>query len=156
VATPQGARFTVSPGERNIAFASLWDNWPDRVAVPVGKAAEAVWLLVAGSTNPMQTRIANAVVRFEYKDGLREELELTPPLNFWSLCHLGGRDYSYERDGFCLPPQPPPMVQLGNNCRAMVLSRKLRKGVRLESITLEAMSEEVVIGLMAVSLANPA
>jgi hypothetical protein len=156
VATPQGARFTVSREERNIAFTSLWDNWPDRLTVPVKKSAEAVWLLLAGSTNPMQTRIANAVLRFDYEDGVREELELTPPLNFWSLCALGGRDYSYERDGFCLPPHPPPMVQLGKNCRAIVLSRRLRSGVTLESITLEAMSEEVVIGLMAVSLANPA
>jgi hypothetical protein len=47
------------------------------------------------------------------------------------------------------------MVQLGINCRAMVLNRKLRPGVKLESVTLETLSQEVVIGLMGVSLMNP-
>jgi hypothetical protein len=155
VVTLQGARFAVKDDARNIAFTSLWDNWPRRVIVPVGGIAESAWLLVAGSTNPMQTRIANAVIRFRYEDGMTDELELIPPLNFWTLCPLGGRDYSYERDRFCLPAQAPPMVQLGNNCRAMVLSRRLRRGIVLESITLETLSEEVVIGLMAASLANP-
>jgi len=124
--------------------------------VPAGRAAEAVWLLIAGSTNPMQTRIANAVLKFRYSDGAVENLDLVPPLNFWSLCPLGGRDYLYERDGFCLPKQPPPAAQLGNNCRAMVISWKLRPRVPLESITLESLSQEVVIGLMGVSLMNPA
>jgi hypothetical protein len=125
------------------------------VRVPVGKRAETVWLLVCGSTNPMQTRIANAEVRFKYADGRVEKLELVPPLNFWSLCPFGGIDYSYEIDGFCLPKQPPPAVQLGNNCRAMVLSWKLRPAVKLEDVTLETLSQDVVIGLMGVSLMNP-
>jgi hypothetical protein len=46
-------------------------------------------------------------------------------------------------------------VQLGNNCRAMVVSWKLRPGVKLEKLTLETLSQEVVIGLMGVSLMNP-
>ena len=133
----------------------MWDNWPRSVSVPVGKQAEAVWLLVCGSTNPMQTRIANAEVRFRYADGQMEKLELVPPLNFWSLCPWGGVDYNYETDAFCLPKQPPPTVQLGNNCRAMVLSWKLRPGVKLEDVTLETLSQDVVIGLMGVSLINP-
>jgi hypothetical protein len=62
--------------------------------------------------------------------------------------------YSYETDAFALPPTPPPTVQLGTNCRAMVLSWKLRLGVTLESITLETLSQDVVIGLMGVSVMN--
>jgi hypothetical protein len=53
-------------------------------------------------------------------------------------------------------PKPWPMtVQLGTNCRAMLLNRKLRPGVKLSSVTLEAMSQESVIGLMGVTLMNP-
>jgi hypothetical protein len=156
IVTPQGAKFAAISGGRNIAFTSLWDNWPSHVVAPVNGAAEVAWLLIAGSTNPMQTRIANAVLKFRYADGIVETLELVPPLNFWSLCPLGGRDYLYERDGFCLPKQPPPTVQLGNNCRAMALSWRLRPRVPLESIALEALSQEAVIGLMGASLMNPA
>jgi hypothetical protein len=139
----------------NVAFTSLWDNWPHSVTVPVDQAAEAVWVLVCGSTFPMQTRIANAELRFLYADGVTEKLELIPPLNFWSLCAWGDGDYSYETDGFCLPKQPPLTVQLGRNCRGNVLSWKLRSGVKLREVTLETLSQDVVIGLMGLSLMNP-
>ena len=77
----------------------------------------------------MQGRIANAVLRFRYADGQDEKLELIPPFNFWTLCPFGGTDYDYARDAFCLPRTPPPQVQLGKNCRAMIYSWKLRTGV---------------------------
>jgi hypothetical protein len=153
--TTRGGRFAWSGGARNIAFTSMWDNWPRQVAVPVGGKAEAIWLLVCGFTNPMQGRIANAELRMKYADGLVEKLELVPPLNFWSLCPFGRVDYDYQRDGFCLPKVPPATVQLGDNCRANVLSCRLRPNVALESVTLETLSQEVMIGLMGASLMNP-
>jgi len=156
--TPQHAVFApvaTNPGRKNIAFTSLWDNWPHRVTVPVNRSGAAVWLLVCGSTNPMQGRIANAVLTFRYADGREEKLELVPPMNFWSLCKFASAEYSYERDGFSLPKTPPAQVQLGTNCRAMVYGWKLRPGVKLESVALETLSQEVVIGLMGVSIMNP-
>jgi hypothetical protein len=153
--TPQGAVFAPVGQGRNIAFTSLWDNWPRAVTVPVNRRGDAVWLLVCGSTNPMQGRIANATIRFRYADGQEEKLELTPPMNFWSLCKFGRVDYDYKRDSFALPKEPPPQVQLGENCRAMVYGWKLRTGVALKSVTLETLSQEVVIGLMGVSVMNP-
>ncbi len=155
VMTPQGVPFGKIGAEKNIAFTSLWDNWPRRVSVPVNKAGDAVWLLVCGFTPPMQGRIANAELRFRYADGAEEKLELVPPLNLWSLCPFGGVDYNYKRDGFALPQEPPPQVQLGQNCRAMVYGWKLRPGVALKDVTLETLSQEVVIGLMGVSIMGP-
>ncbi|MEO7298208.1 MAG: DUF4450 domain-containing protein [Verrucomicrobiota bacterium] len=152
IMTSQNVPFARFSEDKNIAFTSLWDNWPRSVTVPVNQKADVVWLLVCGSTFPMQTRIANAEVRFNYADGQVEKLELVPPLNFWSLCSWGGMDYSYEVDAFCLPKQPPPTVQLGNNCRAMVLSWKLRPNTKLKDITLETYSQDVVIGLMSATL----
>ena len=38
----------------------------------------------------MQTRIANAEVRFRYADGQVEKLELVAAAEFWSLCPWGG------------------------------------------------------------------
>jgi len=151
---PQGVPFQWNPGGKDIAFTSLWDNWPKKVEVPVNKKGDAVWLLVAGSTNPMQVRIANAVLRFEYADGVKEELELVNPKNFWSLCPFLGEDYYYPREGFSLPKTPPSQVQLGTNCRAMVYGWKLRPGVELKKVTLESLSQEVIIGLMGLSIMN--
>jgi hypothetical protein len=155
VVTPQGVPFVAPLPERNVAFTSLWDNWPDRVTVPVGQSADAVWLLIAGSTHPLQGRIANSVVHFLYADGVEECLDLIPPLNFRSICRWGGSDYNLERDAFALGDNPPLMVDLGLNCRAMLYGWRLRKGVKLSQVTLEAMSQEVVVGLMGVSLMNP-
>jgi hypothetical protein len=86
IRTPQNVPFAWPGGSKNIAFTSLWDNWLPSVCVPVSQRAEAVWLLLCGSTNPMQSRIANAEVRLQYRDGKAEKLELVPSLNFWSLC----------------------------------------------------------------------
>jgi hypothetical protein len=158
MATPQGALFDPvdqSTPARNIAFTSLWDNWPASVVVPVNKSADALWLLVCGSTNPMQGRIANAVITLRYSDGKEEHFDLVPPFNFWSLCRFGTVDYDYNLDGFALPANPPPQVQLGENCRAMVYGCKLRPGVTLREVSLTTLSQEVVIGLMGVSMMNP-
>jgi hypothetical protein len=154
IVTPQKVPFTRFGLDRNIVFTSLWDNWPTSAELPVHRTGKTIWLLVCGSTFPMQTRIANAEFRFRYTDGRVEKLELIPPDNFWMLCPWGGEDYSYAHDAFALPAEPPPQVQLGANCRAMVLSWKLRPGVMLESVALETLSQDVVIGLMGLSLEN--
>lgn len=154
--TPQGVPFVPPGADRNIAFTSLWDNWPKQVNVPVNQRGEAIWFLVCGSTNPMQCRIANAELRMKYADGVVETLELVPPLNYWNLCHFRiSDDYNYGRDAFCLPKTPPATVQLGKNCRAILLNQRLRPGVKVESVTLETLSQEVVVGLMGVTIMNP-
>ncbi|MHB1460841.1 MAG: LamG-like jellyroll fold domain-containing protein [Armatimonadota bacterium] len=153
--TPQRVPFIAPSPDHNTAFVSLWDNWPDRLSVPIGQSADAVWLLIAGSTQPLQGRIANSVVHFLYADGVEERLELVPPLNFRNICRWGGSDYNQERDGYALGDNPPLMVNLGTNCRAMLYGWRLRKGVKLQQVSLEALSQEVVVGLMGVSLMNP-
>ncbi|MEI6350213.1 MAG: DUF4450 domain-containing protein [Verrucomicrobiota bacterium] len=151
---PQGAQFKWDIKEKDIAFTSLWDNWPRKVTVPVNQTGDSVWMLVAGSTNPMQVRIANAALRFEYADGTTEQLDLVNPTNFWSLCPFLWSDYEYAREGFSLPKEKPSMVQLGTNCRAMVYGWKLKKGVALKQVTLESLSQEVIVGLMGVSVCS--
>ena len=150
--TPQGVPFVAPTATRNVAFTSLWDNWPAQVTVPVNDSGAALWLLVAGSTQPLQGRIANSVVHFRYADGVDEQLELVPPLNFRMLCPWGGADYNQQIDAFALGATPPMMVQLGSNCRAMLYGWRLRQGVTLKEVTLEALSQEVVVGLMGVTL----
>jgi hypothetical protein len=100
----------------------------------------------------MQVRIANAEIELNYADGATEKIELVPPMNFWSLCAMDGIDYDYARDGFALPKTPPRLMQLGSNCRAMVVGHQLRSGVTLRSARLHCLSQEVVIGLMGVTV----
>jgi hypothetical protein len=149
----------------NIAFTSLWDNWPDRVTVPVHKKGEAVFLLVAGSTNFMQCNIANAVIRLRYEDGEEDSIDLVPPINYWNLSPIdigiptpgqqSRNDYTSPIDAFAIPKPHPQTVQLGENARAMLIDHRLRIGKRLESVTLETLSQEVVVGLMGLTVMNP-
>jgi hypothetical protein len=149
--TPQGVPFIWPGDERNIAFTTQYDNFPHAVQTPVGQSGRAAWFLVAGTTNPFQTKIANAVLRLRYADGVVEELELVPPQNYWML---SDKEWYYRKDvdAFCLPKLDPPMVQLGTECRAMVLNRVMRPGVVLESVELETLSQEVVVGLMGLTI----
>ena len=163
--TPQGVPFAWPGAARNVAFTSQWDNWPETVTVPVGCAGDAVWFLVCGSTNPMQGRIANAVLRIDYAGGAVENLELIPPINYWNLSPIkpvisapgqeSRFDYTAPADAFCVPAVWPQTVQLGENCRAMLLGWRLRRGEILRNVTLQTLSAEVVVGLMGVSVMNP-
>ncbi|HBE43680.1 MAG TPA: hypothetical protein DDW27_21285 [Bacteroidales bacterium] len=160
--TPQGVPFEWNPGSENIAFTSMWDNYPAKIDFPVNKKGDAVYFLVCGSTNVMQCQIANAVLRLNYADGNKDSLELVPPVNYWNLSIISSTasspeqdnraDYTSETDRFCLPAVLPERVQLGENCRAMLLNIKLRKDTELKSITLETLSQEVVVGLMGITL----
>jgi hypothetical protein len=154
IVSREGAVFALSKDDKNIAFTSQWDNWPKQVEVPVHQAGDAMWFLVCGSTNPMEVRIANASIDIVYVDGGKETLELIPPMNFWTLCPLQKADYDYRKDFFALPNQPPSQLQLGENCRAIVLNRRLRPGVKVDHVTLNALSQQSVIGLMAVTVMN--
>jgi DUF1680 family protein len=160
--TPQGVPFKWNTGNQNITFTSMWDNYPVKVSFPVKETGDAIFFLVAGSTNVMQCDIANAVIRLNYANGTTDSLELIPPINYWNLCPIyykatspeqGSRnDYTSEIDRFVIPDKLPETVQLGENCRAMLLNLKMPKGVELESIMLEALSQEVVVGLIGVSI----
>jgi len=160
--TPQGVPFLWSSDTKNIGFTSLWDNYPSKIEFPVNKKGDAVWFLVSGSTNVMQCQIANAVIRLNYGDGKTDSLELVPPVNYWNLSTIdshatapgqGSRnDYTSETDRFCMPDKFPETVQLGENCRAMLLNLKLRPGAELKSVSLETLSQEVVVGLMGITV----
>ena len=90
--TSLGIPFRVMKECNNIAYTSLWDNYPDMVKVPLSGKASHAYLLLVGSTNHMQCRIANGIVRVYYTDGTSEVLELVNP------CLL----YKSQTDGICI------------------------------------------------------
>lgn len=165
IITTQNVPFKWYGVNRNIAFTSLWDNFPKATTFPIHQKGEAIYFLICGSTNVMQCNIANAVLRINYSDGTKDSLELIPPINYWNLSHIGAlasvagqssvTDYSVKRDGFCLPKVLPERVQLGTDCRAMLLNLRLKKGIEVESISLATLSQEVVVGLMGATIMNP-
>jgi hypothetical protein len=166
---PNGVSFETpaDPGVNNIAFVSQWDNFPDELSVPVSGRASRASLLMAGSTGPMQSRIDNGEVVFTYADGTIDRLPLHNPTTWWPI----DQDYFIDDYAFQLKGPLPTRVDLKTGAvrvlerdafkgrggtvpggAATVLELPLDPGRELESLTLRALANEVVIGLMSVTL----
>ena len=171
-----------SPKEgKNIAYTSLWDNYPDSISVMLKGKASHAYLLLAGSTNPMQYAIENAVVRVEYADGTRDELMLVPPVNWCPI----EQDFLENATAFPQPELRPYRIGLASGKVSRHLFRDLhlevnrnmadvpgfKKAVaeidggaailldmpldgkkKLRRLTLRTLSNEVVVGLMGITL----
>ena len=150
--TVQNSPFSVQNGTKNVLFTSFWDNFPHQIEVPINKSADAISFLIAGTTNPMEVRIPNGRITITYSDNSSEYIDLIPPFNFWTLCPIDGVDYDYNRDGFALPKTPPTTLQLGKNCRANVITYRLKPNATVKTVALETLSNQVVIGVMGITL----
>lgn len=130
--TPQGVVYSwKGEREKNIAFTSLWDNYPHETVFTMNhERGSCISFLVCGSTNVMQCDIANAEIVIFYDNGKTDTLQLIPPYNYWNLCPIDSQAtapgqasrtyYTSDIDKFCLHGCAPLTVELGNNCRAMV------------------------------------
>ncbi len=166
---PGGIAFaTPGPGDsKNIIFTSQWDNYPREVTVPLSGQARLVYLLMAGSTNSMQSRLENGEVVVTYTDGTTSRLVLRNPETWWPI----EQDYFIDDYQFRLEGPLPLRVDLKTG-RARKVDRETFKGQggvvpggaatvlhlpldpdrQLRSLTVRALANDVVIGLLAASL----
>jgi hypothetical protein len=151
----------------NIAFVSQWDNYPRELSVPLtGKSAHA-FLLMAGSTSAMQSRFDNGEMIVTYADGSTARLALHNPTTWWPI----EQDYYLDDFAFARPEPLPPRVDLKTGKirilkmddfkgtgravpggAATVLDLPLDGTKELKSLTVRSLANEVVIGLMSVTL----
>lgn len=161
---------TTSTEKKNIVFTSMWDNYPDSVVLPLSGAASHAYFLMAGSTNPMQSRMVNGTVVINYTDGTSSVLELKNPENWWPI----EQDYLIDGFAFTAVETKPTRVLLKtgevmpakykytgikgfsnfgiDGGAATVLHLKLNPNKQLKSLTLKTIANDVVIGLMSVTL----
>ncbi len=165
-----GVPFITPQKGRNVIFTSLWDNYPDSVTIPVSGRAQRAWLLMTGSTNHMQCYIDNAYVIAHYADGNADTLALQPPYNWCPI----EQEYYVDDKAFRTVEPRPYRVALGTGDvsrdlgsllkvkgvygreipggAAQMLSMPLDRRKKLRSLTLRTLSNDVVIGLMGVTL----
>ena len=145
--TEPGVPFRSSAEGKNVVFVSQWDNFPKQVNIPIGRTAGHAYLLMASVTNPMQSGVVNGRVVFHLVGGQEVTLELQNPRNLsWCVTNY---EYAYG-PLFVVEPK----VQLGPHVFATMYSVPLgdRRQVEVESVGLEAVCNESVIGLMALTL----
>jgi hypothetical protein len=164
---PNGVEFLTpfAPDSKNIVFTSQWDNYPRAAEIPLSGSASHIYLLMAGSTNQMQSRMDNGEVVVTYTDGSTTRLALNNPVNWWPI----DQDYFIDDFAFRGPGPMPTRIDLKTgNIRipvkgkggkvpggsATMLDMPLDKGKQVRSLKVRTIANEVVIGLMAVTLAR--
>ena len=111
--TGKGLSFLIPRQGRNIVFSSLWDNYPDEVSVPIStksRSYNAAYLMMAGTTNNMQSRIDNALVMAEYEDGSCDTLRLENPINWPTV----NEEFIFDGKAFWSAPVMPLRFRLDN------------------------------------------
>ena len=168
--TKLGVPFRTLAQGSNIAFTSLWDNYPDSLSIPLSGRASHAYLMMAGSTNHMQCRIANGIVRVYYTDGTSDVLELVNPDNWCPI----EQDFYVDGQAFTVVSPRPYRIHfktglvsndLGKDLgikgvygrsieggAGVLLDMLLNPSKELSHLTLETLSNDVVIGLMGVTL----
>ncbi|MFD2826804.1 DUF4450 domain-containing protein [Leeuwenhoekiella polynyae] len=168
--------FYATPSEEqafNSAFTSKWDTYPDSITIPLEGTASHAYLMMAGTTNPMQTQLVNGTVTVTYTDGTTTTLELKNPENWWPI------EQDYYTDGYAFitgAPRPPRVIfKTGEITRdfknykgihgftnygidggaGTILDLPLAPQKTLEKLTLEAQANDVIIGLMSLTLLKP-
>jgi hypothetical protein len=172
ITTPNGIPFQTPSNEnqKNIVFTSMWDNFPQSISIPLNGKASHAYFMLAGTTNPMQSRIINGEIKVEYTDGTSEVLELKNPENWWPI----EQDYFIDGLAFTTDAPKPPRVYFksGEISRdfkdfktikgfsnygieggaGTILELPLDKNKTLKNLTLRTIANDVVIGLMSVTL----
>jgi Domain of unknown function (DUF4450) len=148
--TDAGVPFAWSGGTPNACLTSRWDNFPTRVDLELRAVGTQLYALIAGTSNPMQVGLPNAALHLRYDDGSEDTLELIHPQNYLSLTGL----YDWELDRFALPNPPPAQVRLGEHVRAVVVTCPLKADRELVRVSLECLSQEVVVGLLGITVSR--
>jgi hypothetical protein len=154
----------------NILFTSMWDNYPDSATIPLSGKSSYAYFMLAGSTNPMQSRMINGEIVIHYKDGSTDKLELKNPENWWPI------EQDYYKDGFAFTTDEEKPLRLylksGIDTRdfkdfvpirgfsnfgidggaATILDLPLNKNKELKSLVIRSIANDVVIGLMSLTL----
>lgn len=172
--TPFGLPFhcPADSNAANIAFVSLWDNYPNRLNIPLQGKASHAYLLMAGTTNHMQSQFDNGEVKVWYKDGSKATLTLRNP-ETWAPIE---RDYYVDGYAFAMKQARPYRVvlQTGHVARhledvlkgqklderyipgggAIILDLPLDPSKELDHLEMEATANDVIIGMMGITLRN--
>lgn len=172
--TPMGIPFR-SVGDsvgKNIAFTSLWDNFPDSIAIPLSGKGSYAYFMMAGTTNHMQCHVTNGMVEIVYRDGTSSQLTLVNP-ETWAPIE---QDFYVDGKAFSLKNTRPYRVAFKNGAvsrnlaeefkikptevygrnidggAGIILGLPLDSSKELKELRLKTVANEVIIGLMGVTL----
>lgn len=148
------------------AFTSQWKNFPNKLVFKLPKKqASRLYLKMVGTTNAMQSRIENGILRVHYTDGAVQELVLENPTNWWPIeQELAQGLPAFYLQSFENDIQPPYRMSLRtgqwyrprtdalnvptDGGAATLLEMSLDPKKMVKSLELECLSNDIVIGII--------
>jgi len=161
--TTDGIPFKTSKTGRNISVVTLAGGFPNKLEFPVNAQGRVLYLMLSGMTFPAQSHVTNLRVTLSYADGQRESVDLVNPFTIgdcWSTwC---GRFHDTAANGFeniggRSGPSGSSEVQdltqpVALDTEAHLVPFPLRQESPLTQLDIEAVANDVIFGVMGVSL----
>jgi hypothetical protein len=141
--TDNGIPFDIPATGPDSVFTTRYENFPNRIEIPIGKRGRKVCVLVAASLTIAQSRMENARITVTLGDGKQRVLALRNPesIDDW----LGsGKGTPYVLSG---RPQA-----LGTGTHVVLQEIDLGGEQSIESLTLETFTEETLVGLLGITV----
>jgi hypothetical protein len=138
-ATDAGLAFAVAQTGPNAACVSIWENFPEAIAFPLSGRARELAVFLIGVTNPMQSRVENARLEVHYADGGQESVALVNPDNFDDWLNAAVQTQNET-------------VYFSDHNHGLVQRVPLDPARALHSLRVRAVANEVIVGVLAVSI----
>lgn len=136
-----GVPFDTPPDGPNVVCVSQWDNFPNEVTFEINDQGSELAIMLIGVTNPMQSRVENGRIEVVYADDTRETVKLVNPVNF--------------DDWMVTPTQREnETVHFSDVNHAIVQKIILNESKKVESVVVRGTANEVIVGVLGISLAK--
>jgi hypothetical protein len=161
--THEGIPFKTAATGDNIAVVTLEGGFPEAVRFAVGAQGKTLYLMLSGVTWPMQSHVVNLRVTVEYQGGLKQVHDLVNPADIgdcWDTwlgsfhdsmgCgfeNIGGRfgvGGSNEVADLSVPVEV--------DTEANLVAIELQEGLAAAYVTVEAVANDIVFGVMGASV----
>ena len=139
VYTQSGIPFITPEENENLACVSIWDNFPTQTTFDLDGNAKELAVLFVATTNAMQSHVENARIVVEYQDGTTEKVSLVYPFNFDDWLTPA---FQTENESF----------YFNHYNHATVQRIKLDQNKRLKNVKVEAVANEVILGVLGISI----
>ena len=139
VHSPSGIPFATPAENENLACVSIYDVFPTDITVPLSGKGQELAVLFIASTYCMHSYVENARITVKYADGTSTYVKLIYPINIddWLTSAL-----TTEAEIF----------YFNNYNHATVQKIRIDPEKELESIRIEAVANELVLGVAGISI----
>ena len=141
VHSPNGIPFATPSEKENLACVSIYDVFPTDITIPLSGKGQEIAVLFIASTYCMQSYVENARITVTYADGTQNCKKLVYPINIddWLTSALTTEGEIFYFNDFN---------------HATVQKIRIDSGKELASIKIEAIANEIVLGVAGISISR--